>query len=354
MSNSPLTPEWRDKIRAAALRIKQQPAQYHGDADIVLALLADLEKAEADARTAWATAEGRLLQVADQRSRAESAERDRRRWESNWGYAADEARHLRLDRDRLRDELSTETQRTAIAHRERDLAQKEVEILKRMIPTPSPDEVDRMLTEARDKSRAEHAANARLEALSRESAAKEKAAADRAAMFSAIRDAVVPRATISKPSASQRVHSHGPDEGPGLSCRETRQANDSLRGACLDICESWNCDGSGMAVLGHSYKDDYDGPGHEQVGPCAKRCLDLVGSPGPMVEPGGFDWTNGDAPTVCVQHGAFIPCRTGGVDSAEHRYSSNPFWVKSVSDYQSTSVDGLGWTAPRDDEGWAL
>ena len=46
-----------------------------------------------------------------------------------------------------------------------------------------------------------------------------------------------------------------------------------------------------------------------------------------------------DAPTVCIAHGAFIPCRKDG----EHRYTANPFWVKSVRDYQTSTIDGLTW-----------
>jgi hypothetical protein len=46
-----------------------------------------------------------------------------------------------------------------------------------------------------------------------------------------------------------------------------------------------------------------------------------------------------DAPTVCIAHGRFIPCRKGG----SHRYTSNPYWVKSVRDYQGSPIDGLTW-----------
>jgi hypothetical protein len=44
-------------------------------------------------------------------------------------------------------------------------------------------------------------------------------------------------------------------------------------------------------------------------------------------------------PMVCVAHGRFVPCRKDG----EHRYTSNPFWVKSVSDFQTSSIEGLTW-----------
>jgi hypothetical protein len=47
----------------------------------------------------------------------------------------------------------------------------------------------------------------------------------------------------------------------------------------------------------------------------------------------------GDAPTVCAAHGAFIPCRKDG----EHRYTDNPYWVKSVRDYQGSPIVGLTW-----------
>jgi hypothetical protein len=46
-----------------------------------------------------------------------------------------------------------------------------------------------------------------------------------------------------------------------------------------------------------------------------------------------------DEPTVCIAHGRFIPCRT----SAVHRYTSNPYWVKAVRDYQSSTIEGLTW-----------
>lgn len=46
-----------------------------------------------------------------------------------------------------------------------------------------------------------------------------------------------------------------------------------------------------------------------------------------------------DAPTVCIAHGAFIPCRKGG----EHRYSANPYWVKAVRDFQGSTIEGLTW-----------
>jgi hypothetical protein len=46
-----------------------------------------------------------------------------------------------------------------------------------------------------------------------------------------------------------------------------------------------------------------------------------------------------DAPTVCIAHGRFIPCRKDN----EHRYTSNPYWVKSVSDYQTSIIEGLTW-----------
>lgn len=46
-----------------------------------------------------------------------------------------------------------------------------------------------------------------------------------------------------------------------------------------------------------------------------------------------------DAPTVCILHGRFIPCRWAG----EHRYTSNPYWVKSVRDFQRSTIPGLTW-----------
>jgi hypothetical protein len=42
---------------------------------------------------------------------------------------------------------------------------------------------------------------------------------------------------------------------------------------------------------------------------------------------------------VCIAHGAFIPCGKDG----EHRYSENPFWAKSVIDYQTSEISGLTW-----------
>lgn len=47
-----------------------------------------------------------------------------------------------------------------------------------------------------------------------------------------------------------------------------------------------------------------------------------------------------DAPMmVCIAHGRFIPCRKDG----EHRYTSNPYWVKSVRDYHESPITDLTW-----------
>ena len=46
-----------------------------------------------------------------------------------------------------------------------------------------------------------------------------------------------------------------------------------------------------------------------------------------------------DVLTVCIAHGRFVPCRRDG----EHRESQNPFWVKSVHDYQGSTIEGLTW-----------
>jgi hypothetical protein len=46
-----------------------------------------------------------------------------------------------------------------------------------------------------------------------------------------------------------------------------------------------------------------------------------------------------DAPTVCIAHGAFIPCRKKG----EHRETDNPYWVKFVRDYHGSDIKGLTW-----------
>lgn len=51
-----------------------------------------------------------------------------------------------------------------------------------------------------------------------------------------------------------------------------------------------------------------------------------------------------DALTVCIEHGAFIPCRKRG----DHYYSQNPFWVKSVRDYQTSTDPGLTWEPASD------
>jgi hypothetical protein len=40
------------------------------------------------------------------------------------------------------------------------------------------------------------------------------------------------------------VHNHGPEEGPGLACNESRLSDGSLRGACLDekrFCSREGC-----------------------------------------------------------------------------------------------------------------
>lgn len=46
-----------------------------------------------------------------------------------------------------------------------------------------------------------------------------------------------------------------------------------------------------------------------------------------------------DEPTVCIAHGRFVPCRKSG----EHRYTTNPYWVKSVRDYHGSPIVGLAW-----------
>jgi hypothetical protein len=51
------------------------------------------------------------------------------------------------------------------------------------------------------------------------------------------------------------------------------------------------------------------------------------------------DPADDDAPTVCIAHGCFVPCRRDG----EHRLSTNPFWVKSVRDYQGSADQSLTW-----------
>lgn len=53
-----------------------------------------------------------------------------------------------------------------------------------------------------------------------------------------------------------------------------------------------------------------------------------------------------DAPTVCVAHGRFVPCRKSG----EHRETQSPYWVKAVRDYQGSEIPGLTWEPawPRD------
>lgn len=46
-----------------------------------------------------------------------------------------------------------------------------------------------------------------------------------------------------------------------------------------------------------------------------------------------------DHPTVCIAHGAFVPCRHDG----RHRYTDNPHWVKSVRDYHGSDDPDLTW-----------
>lgn len=57
-----------------------------------------------------------------------------------------------------------------------------------------------------------------------------------------------------------------------------------------------------------------------------------VPTPFPPADPG--------ATTVCIAHGSFIPCRRL---FAEHRYTDNPYWVKSVRDYHGSTIEGLTW-----------
>ena len=51
-----------------------------------------------------------------------------------------------------------------------------------------------------------------------------------------------------------------------------------------------------------------------------------------------------DALTVCIEHGAFVPCRRNGF----HYETQNPYWVKAVRDYQSSTVEGLTWEPASD------
>lgn len=51
-----------------------------------------------------------------------------------------------------------------------------------------------------------------------------------------------------------------------------------------------------------------------------------------------------DAATVCIEHGAFIPCRREGW----HYHTQNPRWVKAVRDYQSSTIEGLTWEPASD------
>ena len=46
-----------------------------------------------------------------------------------------------------------------------------------------------------------------------------------------------------------------------------------------------------------------------------------------------------DAPTVCIAHGRFIPCRAKG----GHGVTQDPFWAKSVRDFQTGTTPGLTW-----------
>lgn len=42
---------------------------------------------------------------------------------------------------------------------------------------------------------------------------------------------------------------------------------------------------------------------------------------------------------VCIAHGRFIPCRKEG----QHRLTSDPYWVKSVTDYQLGEGPNMTW-----------
>lgn len=46
-----------------------------------------------------------------------------------------------------------------------------------------------------------------------------------------------------------------------------------------------------------------------------------------------------DSASVCIAHGSFTPCHHDGI----HRHSVNPYWVKSVIDYQESEIPGLTW-----------
>ena len=46
-----------------------------------------------------------------------------------------------------------------------------------------------------------------------------------------------------------------------------------------------------------------------------------------------------DSPTVCITHGRFIPCR----NEDWHHFTDNPYWVKSVRDFQGSDDPNLTW-----------
>ena len=46
-----------------------------------------------------------------------------------------------------------------------------------------------------------------------------------------------------------------------------------------------------------------------------------------------------DNPTVCITHGRFIPCR----NEDWHHFTDNPYWVKSVRDFQGSDDPNLTW-----------
>lgn len=46
-----------------------------------------------------------------------------------------------------------------------------------------------------------------------------------------------------------------------------------------------------------------------------------------------------DNPTVCITHGRFIPCR----NEDWHHFTDNPYWVKSVRDFQGSNDPNLTW-----------
>jgi hypothetical protein len=102
-----------------------------------------------------------------------------------------------------------------------------------------------------------------------------------------------------------------------------------------DVCLEWIADRSRHVDPDHPTRLSAMADMLNQHASRIRAALDPA-SPATRPSPAPAD---DEALTVCIAHGCFVPCRKDG----EHRLSVNPFWVKSVRDYQGSADQSLTW-----------